>query len=287
MIAHLKTRTKGVALSLFGITLLSPDSLLLRLINADVWTLVFWRGGLSAIGLICMTLLIDKKIRGREIIFIGKHGVAVAVGFAVSALAFVFAIMNTAVSNALVIMSISPLLAAILSYVLFREATASRTWIAATAITVGLGSVFLGSLETNRLAGDLSALIASMALAFCFVMIRKHREVNMLPSLAWSGFLVCLLVSPLAAPASVTGVPLLLTILLCLFIVPVGMGMITLSPRYISAPEVSLIMRLEVLLAPFWVWLMLGEVPSIQTLIGGVIILASLTLLSILSMRSR
>ena len=195
--------------------------------------------------------------------------------------------MNTAVSNALVIMSISPLLAAILSYVLFREATASRTWIAATAITVGLGSVFLGSLETNRLAGDLSALIASTALAFCFVMIRKHREVNMLPSLAWSGFLVCLLVSPLAAPSSVTGVPLLLTILLCLFIVPVGMGMITLSPRYISAPEVSLIMRLEVLLAPFWVWLVLGEVPSIQTLIGGVIILASLTLLSILSMRSR
>ncbi|MDG1193275.1 MAG: hypothetical protein P8N03_05330, partial [Arenicellales bacterium] len=81
----MKTRTKGVALSLFGITLLSPDSLLLRLINADVWTLVFWRGGLSAIGLICMTLLIDKKIRGRDIIFIGKHGVAVAVGFAVSA----------------------------------------------------------------------------------------------------------------------------------------------------------------------------------------------------------
>ena len=49
MITHLKTRTKGVALSLFGITLLSPDSLLLRLINADVWTLVFWRGGLSAV----------------------------------------------------------------------------------------------------------------------------------------------------------------------------------------------------------------------------------------------
>ena len=69
--------------------------------------------------------------------------------------------------------------------------------------------------------------------------------------------------------------------------VPVGMGMITLSPRYISAPEVSLIMRLEVLLAPFWVWLVLGEVPSIQTLIGGAIILASLTLLSVLSMRSR
>ncbi len=66
-----------------------------------------------------------------------------------------------------------------------------------------------------------------------------------------------------------------------------SMGLIALSPRYLSAPEVSLVMRLEVLLAPLWVWLVLGEVPSRQTFIGGAVILVTLVVLSIASMRPK
>ncbi|NBP93848.1 MAG: DMT family transporter [Gammaproteobacteria bacterium] len=278
-------RLKGLALSLGGIVLLSPDSLILRLINADVWTMVFWRGSLSALGLLVMIGLIERQLPLRAMLRVGAHGAWVALSFAVSALAFVFAILNTAVANALVIMSSSPLIAALLGFALFNQRTAATTWIAAMAIAIGLAIVFLGSLETGRMPGDLSAFAASCALAFCFVMIQRHREVSMLPSLAWSGILVSLIVLPLASPSSVAGQTFALTILLCLFIVPISMGMIALSPRYLSAPEVSLVMRLEVLLAPLWVWLVLEEMPSMQTLIGGAIIFLTLIALSIVTLR--
>ena len=280
-------RLKGLILSVGGIVLLSPDSLILRLINVDVWTLVFWRGSLSALGLLIMIALIDRRSPLRAMLSIGAHGAWVAFSFAIGAFAFVFAIMNTAVANALVIMSSSPLLAAILGFVLFRQQATRATWLAAAVIALGLGVVFLGSLQTGRILGDLSALIASSTLAFSFVMIQRHREVSMLPAVSWSGVILALCALPLAHPADVSSETFGLTVLLCLLIVPMSMGLIALSPRYLSAPEVSLVMRLEVLLAPLWVWLVLGEVPSRQTFTGGSVILATLVALSIVSMRPK
>lgn len=280
-------RLTGLALSVSGIVLLSPDSLILRLINVDVWTLVFWRGSLSALGLLIMIALIDRRSPLRAMLSIGAHGAWVAFSFAIGAFAFVFAIMNTAVANALVIMSSSPLLAAILGFVLFRQQATRATWLAAAVIALGLGVVFLGSLQTGRILGDLSALIASSTLAFSFVMIQRHREVSMLPAVSWSGVILALCALPLAHPADVSSETFGLTVLLCLLIVPMSMGLIALSPRYLSAPEVSLVMRLEVLLAPLWVWLVLGEVPSRQTFIGGGVILVTLVALSIVSIRPK
>ncbi|MEK9742614.1 MAG: EamA family transporter, partial [Gammaproteobacteria bacterium] len=118
-------------------------------------------------------------------------------------------------------------------------------------------------------------------------MIRRHREVSMLPAVSWSGVILALCALPLAHPTDVSSEAFGLTVLLCLLIVPMSMGLIALSPRYLSAPEVSLVMRLEVLLAPLWVWLVLGEVPSRQTFIGGAVILVTLVVLSIVSMRPK
>ena len=280
-------RLKGLTLSVGGIVLLSPDSLILRLINVDVWTLVFWRGSLSALGLLIMIALIDRRSPLKAMLSIGAHGAWVAFSFAIGAFAFVFAIMNTAVANALVIMSSSPLLAAMLGFVLFRQQATRATWLAAAIIALGLGVVFLGSLETGRILGDLSALVASSTLAFSFVMIRRHREVSMLPAVSWSGVILALCALPFAHPTDVSSEAFGLTVLLCLLIVPMSMGLIALSPRYLSAPEVSLVMRLEVLLAPLWVWLVLGEVPSQQTFTGGSVILVTLVALSIVSMRPK
>ena len=102
-------RLKGVFLCLFGIILLSPDSLLLRLIGADLWTLAFWRGGLSAIGLAIVILLLEGRQNcQRQLLHINRHTVLVAVSFAIANIAFIFSIKNTAVANTLVIMSMSP-----------------------------------------------------------------------------------------------------------------------------------------------------------------------------------
>ena len=279
-------KTKGVLLCLCGIILLSPDSLFLRLIGADLWTLAFWRGGLSAVGLAVAVLLMEGRQPGRQqLLRLTRQGVVVAVSFAIANLAFIFSIQNTAVANTLVIMSLSPLFAALLSYFLFREPISTGTWLAAVAIFLGLTMVFYGSLATGGVVGDLAALVTSLCVAISLVLMREHRDISMVPALAWSSGLACLAALPFASPASLSGTALILMLVLGLIVLPASLTMIGLAPRYLPAPEVSLILRLEALLAPLWVWLVLGEVPSPQTLIGGGIILATLICLSLYTIR--
>ena len=279
-------KTKGVLLCLCGIVLLSPDSLLLRLIGADLWTLAFWRGGLSAVGLAVAVLLMEGRQLGQQqLLRLTRQGVVVAVSFAIANLAFIFSIQNTAVANTLVIMSLSPLFAALLSYFFFREPISTGTWLAAVAIFLGLTMVFYGSLATGGVVGDMAALVTSICVAISLVLMREHRDISMVPALAWSSGLACLAALPFAVPASLSGTGLMLMLVLGLIVLPASLTMIGLAPRYLPAPEVSLILRLEALLAPLWVWLVLGEVPSRQTLIGGGIILATLICLSLYTIR--
>ena len=279
-------KRKGVLLCLCGIVLLSPDSLLLRLIGADLWTLAFWRGGLSAVGLAVAVLLMEGRQPGQQqLLRLTRQGVVVAVSFAIANLAFIFSIQNTAVANTLVIMSLSPLFAALLSYFFFREPISTGTWLAAVAIFLGLTLVFYGSLATGGVVGDLAALVTSLCVAISLVLMREHRDISMVPALAWSSGLACLAALPFALPASLSGTALILMLVLGLIVLPASLTMIGLAPRYLPAPEVSLILRLEALLAPLWVWLVLGEVPSRQTLIGGGIILATLICLSLYTIR--
>jgi len=279
---------KGVLLCLFGIILLSPDSLLLRLIGADLWTLAFWRGGLSAVGLAVVVLLLEGRKTGQQqLLRLTKQGVVVAVSFAIANIAFIFSIQNTAVANTLVIMSLSPMFAALLSHFFFREPISTGTWLAAVAIFSGLTLVFYGSLATGGVVGDLAALITSVCVAISLVLMREHRDISMVPALAWSSGLACLAALPFALPGSLSGTSLILMLVLGLIVLPASLAMIGLAPRYLPAPEVSLILRLEALLAPLWVWLVLGEVPSRQTLIGGGIILATLICLSLYTIRKQ
>ena len=279
-------KMKGALLCLCGIILLSPDSLLLRLIGGDLWTLAFWRGGLSAVGLAVAVLLMEGRRPGQQqLLRLTRQGVVVAVSFAIANLAFIFSIQNTAVANTLVIMSLSPLFAALLSHFFFREPISTGTWLAAVAIFLGLTMVFYGSLATGGVVGDLAALVTSICVAISLVLMREHRDISMVPALAWSSGLACLAALPFAVPASLSGTALMLMLVLGLIVLPASLTMIGLAPRYLPAPEVSLILRLEALLAPLWVWLVLGEVPSRQTLIGGGIILATLICLSLYTIR--
>ena len=279
---------KGVFLCLFGVTLLSPDSLLLRLIGADLWTLAFWRGGLSAVGLAVVVLLLEGcKTGQQQLLRLTKQGVVVALSFAIANIAFIFSIQNTAVANTLVIMSLSPMFAALISHFFFRDPISTDTWLATFAIFLGLTLVFYGSLTTGGVVGDLAALVTSICVAISLVLMREHRDISMVPALAWSSGLVCLAALPFALPASLSGTSLILMLVLGLIVLPASLAMIGLAPRYLPAPEVSLILRLEALLAPLWVWLVLGEVPSRQTLIGGGIILTTLICLSLYTIRKQ
>ena len=72
---------------------------------------------------------------------------------------------------------------------------------------------------------------------------------------------------------------------MCILCVAIPFVLITLAPRYITAPEVNLFFLLETILGPIWVWLIIKEQPSVETIIGGIIIITTIAIHSILSLK--
>ena len=271
-------------LTTIGVLVLSPDSLLVRLIETDQWTLLFWRGALSALSLALLTLLLSGRGALAAFRAIGMAGLYAAVLFTGSTLFFISSLSHTRVANTLVIISAAPLVAAVLSRLFLGEAVAQRTWV---AISIGLSAIILivsNSVGQGAFVGDLCALGTAICLASTFVIVRRARAVSMIPAMAISGLLVAVAVAPWAMPAAINRDDIGLLLLLCVVLLPISIALITLGPRYLPAPEVSLIMLLETALGPLWVWLALGEEPTWQALVGGGVLIATLVVHSLLTL---
>lgn len=276
---------RGILQTMLGVLILTPDSLLIRLISTDPWTLLFWRGLLQ-----CLTIVGFYIVRYRggalaEFRSIGRTGLVIALLFAGSNILFVVSIRLTLVANTLIIVSAAPLLGALFSRIFLRESIRLRTWIAAILGMAGIMVLFAGTFGGSSFSGDLCALGSACFLAGTFVVIRGAREVNMVPSVALTGLFTALVVLPLSAPLSIGLRDAGLLLIIGAFVSPVSFGFLTLGPRYLPAPEVSLIMLLETVFGPVWVWMVLGEVPPAGTLVGGAIVVGTLVMHSVLALR--
>jgi drug/metabolite transporter (DMT)-like permease len=277
----LPDHVKGLSITTFGVLVLTPDSLLVRLIGIDSWSMVFWRGLLMASAL---TLGLAVYYRGAvwaRFRAVGWTGLAVAGLFSTSSVFFILALHNTSVANTLVIVAAAPLIAAVLTRLFLAEPVPLRTWAAILAALCGILLLVSDSRHGGTLGGDAAAFGTAVCMAGAFTLIRRARALNMMPAMAISGALSALAMAPLASPFALAADEVWLLAVMGLFVLPVSFGLTALGPRYLPAPEVALILLLETVLGPFWVWLVLEETPSLYALAGGGIVIAALILHSI------
>ena len=267
---------RGFAMATVGIVVVSPDSLLIRLIETDIWTLLFWRGLLSALALGVFLSARHGSATPEILRAIGRLGVVAALLMAASTVLFVTSIRLTTVANTLVILSATPLFAAALGRVFLREAVPRQTWIAVAAVFAGIAVIFAGSLGGGTLVGDLSAVGAAFSFAGAFVIFRHARAVDMAPTVVLTGLILAVVVAPLAAPLAVDARALAYLLVLGAVVVPISYVLLVTAPRYLPAPDVALVTLLEAVLGPLWVWLVLAEVPARETFLGGAVILVTL-----------
>ncbi len=261
-------------LALAGIASLSPESLLIRLVEADRWTIVFWRGLLMAVGLGAASSVLAGS--SRVIREIGPWGLVVGALFGIQTTLFVASITNTTVANTLVVMSAAPLFAAVWARVFYSQPVGTRMWVVIAIAMAGVAFMFSGNVGGGALAGDLAAVGAAAAFGGVFVLIRRHKTVNMVPAMGVGGLVGAILVSPLAAPASISVADFGYLATSGFVVLPLGFGLLAVAPRYLPAAEVGLITLLETILGPLWVWLAIGEEPGIRTLVGGAVVVGTL-----------
>jgi len=278
-LSALPDHQRGLLLTTLGVLVLTPDSLLVRLADMEPFGLLVWRGVLQAVGILVLLTFFYPGQVGAQIRSVGRWGVLLSIVFTGSTLFFILALTYTAVADVLVIVAVAPLVAAVLSLTFLGEHVPSRTWIAIGLTLAGIALLVYDDLGSGSLYGDLAALCCALCIGGSLTITRHGRAVSMVPAMALAGTLTALVALPLALTleggALIPPAPQITAVLLMgLVVVPISFALITVGPRYLPAPEVGLLLLMETVLGPFWVWLAIGEYPGDLAVIGaGVVIL--------------
>ncbi len=284
--AHRATYAKGIAMSAAGMVVISPDGLLIRLVeHAGVWEIVFWRTALTALALAGFLALTRRRRLRAELA--GKGGAVLlsSLPLALANFGFVGAMVNTTVANTLVILATMPLFAAVLGWIILGERPAARTWAAIALGVVGVAVIVSGSLGGGSLLGDGLAALTALLHGLNLVLLRRSGLVSVMPVVTAGSLLAALMALPLALPMRADASDLLALAVLGLLVLPVALTLFLGGTRYIAAAEVALLSLVETVLGPLWAWLGVGEVPARAAFLGGAVVFAAIVLNSVLALR--
>ena len=287
---QLTDKQKGIALSLIGVLVITPDSLLIRLISMPSWELLFYRGLIPFVLLFILLLLYYKKNFLHSLLITGLPGLFYAILIALGNTTFVISIQNTNVANTLIMIALTPFATAILSSIFLKEHPSQRMWFTIIACFIVVLFIFYDSYQGNRMFGDFFGLLTAILIGGSAVVVRYSKLVNFLPSLLIAKlftFVIPILFIqsfPESLIIDLREFYLIIAMGICLFI---ALSFITLAPRYIPAYEVEIFFVLETILGPLWVWLIIHEQPTTKTLIGGICIILIIMSHTLSELRSR
>ena len=282
---NLSNQQRGTLLAFTAIMFITPDSLLIRLSNVESWNLIFYRGIIPFFAVLIGLLIVQKGQVISSLISNGWHGIAYSITFTISNIFFVISIESTNVANTLIMLSLAPMISAIISFIFLKENPDKKTWIAITITTFAVIYIFFDSFEKGDIKGNFFGLICAFGMAIGAVIIRSAKKVNLVPSAMMGKLFVALVALIFVDKFSLEGKDLVIIPAMGIFCVAIPFVLITLAPRYITAPEVNLFFLLETILGPLWVWLVIHEQPSIETLIGGTIIISTIAIHSFLALK--
>ncbi len=277
---------RGILLLVASGFFLSTSGIALRLIEqADGWQILFYRSFALSLT-IFLILFFQKGLRVfDEFRGLGWNDFLLAVFLGTGFVAYVFALLYNTVANALFIFSCAPFVAGFLGWILLGERVPTRTWFAICAAMVGLTIMVGSELAVSRYLATLIALWIPVSYAASIIAVRSSKRENMLAALCLAGLVAGSLSAIFVTDFALTPKDLVISLYLGVFQVGVGFALMVLGTRYVPAAQVGLLALVEPVLAPLWVWLGVGEVPGLATMVGGAIIFLALTTDGILNIQ--
>ena len=215
----------------------------------------------------------------------GIHGFIYIITFSITNIAFVVSIQNTNVANTLVMVATAPMISAILGSIFLKEPPDKKTLISILITFFAVIYIFFDSLRVGNFFGDILGFITAIGLAVGAVTIRSAKTKNLVPAAVVGKLLVAIFASFFIQNYTLVDRDLLIVPIMCILCVAIPFVLVTIAPRFIPAAEVNLFFLLETIIGPIWVWLIINEQPTIETLQGGVIIIITLAIHSFLKLR--
>ena len=266
----------GYGLGLVGSIALSFDIPLIRLAQADAFTVMFVRGAGLALILFLFGHFVFKDRISAWAMLTDRDFVTVGALSGLNNIFFTMAVFNTSAANVVFILAFNAMLAAAISWPMTGERPSIATLAAIFATLIGVGIIVSDGLVSGNFFGDVMALVCAILLAFSLTLTRKSgKNLALAPGfggLVSASFALPLVLWQMKMPAA----PFWLY-LDAFVMVPLAGITLWLAPKYIPAPNVAMFYLLETVLAPIWIWFVFYETPSLNVFIGGSIVVAALS----------
>ncbi|MFN3971356.1 MAG: DMT family transporter [Gemmobacter sp.] len=282
----------GVLMVLAAATLWSLIAIAIRLVaEADTWAVMFWR----SVGMLpALVMLILWRSGGRlvgPVRAVGLAGLVGGVGLVLAFAGAIFAIRTTSVANAVFLFAASPFLAAVLGWLILGERVRRATWGAIALAGIGMFLMVREGLALGMGLGNAAALLSALGFAVFSLALRWGRLADMFPAVLVGAVMSVLVAAAMsAAQGGTLAVPLrdiAISAGMGVVLLTFGMALYTLGSRVVPAAELTLLSMVEVLLAPIWAWVLLGEGATPATFVGGAVVLAAVAVNALSGVRGR
>jgi len=285
VIKNSTNQQKGSILAFVAVMLITPDSLLIRLSNIETWGILFYRGSIPFVVVLIGLLIFYKKNFLKALINIGYPGIFYFISFSACNITFIISIQNTNVANTLVMIALAPMLSAILGAIFLKEAPDKKTWMAILVTFAACIYIFHDSLKLGNIYGDVFGLVTAFGLACNATLARYAKDRDLVPSAVVGKLCVAIFAFFFVENFELLGRDLFYIPLMCVMCVAIPFVLVTIAPRFITGAEVNLFFLLETILGPIWVWLVIKEQPSLETILGGSIIILTIAIHSFLALK--
>ena len=282
---NLTDQQKGSLLAFTAVVFITPDSLFIRLSNIETWGLLFYRGAIPFITVFIALLIVYKANFFKLLFSMGRPGIVYAVTFSITNITFLISIQNTNVANTLIMIAMAPMLSAVLGAIFLKENPDKKTWMAILITFLAAIYIFYDSIQLGNILGDIFGFVTALGLAIGAVVVRSAKEKNLVPAAMMGKLLVAVFALFFVKDFELIHTDIFIVPLMCILCVAIPFVLVTIAPRFITAAEVNLFFLLETIFGPIWVWLVIKEQPSLETIIGGIIIILTLAIHSSLALK--
>lgn len=273
---HGENARYGLIVTILGTLMFVPDALIIRLIQANTMDVAIWRGLCAALVTTLGILIFARDawpgwrvlVTWPVLLFIALHGG--------STVLYLAALGHTSVANTALLAATAPFLAALMSWGLLGEKISAMTGLCIAVVFGGVAIIASGSLGGGTVFGDVLAFLHAVVAAAYYVVLRHIGQRSQLVPAVLGYCLTALLAWPMAPHEALSFYQLGLIAVSGGVILTVGAALLLIGPRYLPAPEVTMITMLEVVAAPVVVWAVIGEYPGDRSVLGGAVIFAGL-----------
>ena len=282
---NLNNQQRGSLLAFTAVMLITPDSLLIRLSNIETWGMLFYRGAIPFVVVLIGLLIFYNKNFLNALFNVRYTGIFYTISFAICNITFLVSIQNTNVANTLVMVAMAPMISAILGGIFLKEVPDKKTWFAILITFFSAIYIFYDSIQLGNFFGDFMGLVTATGLAVNAVLVRSAKDRDLLPSAVLGKLCVAIFAFFFVESFDLVGNDIIYIPLMCVMCVAIPFVLVTIAPRFIPAEEVNLFFLLETIIGPIWVWTIIKEQPSAETVQGGIIIILTIAIHSFIKLK--